>query len=415
MVRGSKRLISIIIFLMLVFSGCGVLTSSKSIPKHSLSTANIVAQPQPRQAAVKAAQQSNPTRTTNNRFSNEQPRYQRSFAETASIIWQFLFTNPMDNVPDRPIPVNTLSITDLQQLNDEQVHIIRFGHSTMLLKIFGQYWITDPMFSERASPFQSIGPKRFHAPPLAWSEILDHLPLRGVVISHNHYDHLDEASIRQFAASDIPIYLPTGVADLVISWGVQPNRVFEFNWWDQMTVGDITLTATPSQHFSGRTLRDENKTLWLSWVIEHPDARVFFSGDGGYFSGFEKIGEVFEQFDITMMEAGAYNRHWPDMHLFPEQTIQAHQDLNGRWLIPIHNATFDLSMHPWQDPMEKISDLAEQQQVDALFPLIGQVLSFNRQTDGLTLKQSQTSELTAWWQKIASNSTLRTAIMMNEQ
>ena len=336
---------------------------------------------------------------TGDRYQNQTPRYQRTFTETASIVWQFLFANPADNSPSQAIPVKPVSIQQLQALAEDQVHLIRMGHSTNLLKIYGQYWITDPMFSERASPFQSLGPKRFHRPPIAWSELLDGIELAGVIISHNHYDHLDENSIRQLSGREIPILLPMGVAKTVQSWGVASSQTIEFNWWDQLTVAGVTLTATPSQHFSGRRFDDENKTLWLSWVIEHPDATIFFSGDGGYFPGFKQIGDFFESIDIALMEAGAYNRHWPDMHLFPEQTVAAHQDLNGQWLVPIHNTTFDLSMHPWQDPMEKIADLAQQQNVEALFPKVGQVLSFRPDQTGLQLELPRT-KLLAWWKQV---------------
>lgn len=339
---------------------------------------------------------------TDGRYQNQVPRYERSFTETASIMWKFLFSNPADNSPTKTIPVNPITPQQLAQLSNDQVHVIRMGHSTTLLKIYGQYWITDPMFSLRASPFKSVGPARFHPTPIIWSALLDGIDLAGVIISHNHYDHLDETSIRQLADRNIPILLPMGVAKTVQSWGVAAEQTIEFNWWDQVTIAGITLTATPSQHFSGRRFSDENKTLWLSWVIKHPQATVFFSGDGGYFSGFKQIGEVFQSIDITLMEAGAYNRHWPDMHLFPEQTVAAHQDLNGQWLVPIHNTTFDLSMHPWQDPMEKIADIAEQRNINALFPQIGQILSFTPNQSGLQLEAPR-PKLFAWWEKVMAS------------
>lgn len=343
-----------------------------------------------------------PAEIKNGRYLNEVPRHQLSLWEKLSIVWKFGFENPEDNIPKDSINTAALSINSLQTLSNDKLHVIRLGHSTVLMKIFGQYWITDPMFSQRASPFKTLGPKRFHPPILDWADIINNIPLSGVIISHNHYDHLDEASIQALINVPTPIYVPLGLSSLIQSWGISPNRISEFNWWQTLQAGAIEITATPSQHFSGRTFSDENKTLWASWVIQHEHATVFFSGDGGYFSGFSKIGNYFDNIDISLMEAGAYNPQWFDMHLFPEQTVQAHKDLDAQWLIPVHNSTFDLSMHPWNEPLEMIKNIAEAEGIDALIPKLGQVISFSKlekpTIDGkrLSLDNKETLQ-TSWW------------------
>ncbi len=178
----------------------------------------------------------------------------------------------------------------------------------------GKFWLTDPVYAERASPLQLIGPKHFHAPPMGLADLP---PIAGVVLSHDHYDHLDRAAILQPAA-----------------------KVQQLDWWQGTTVGGMRLVATPAQHYSGRSLSDGSSTLWASWVLMTADTRVFFSGDTGYFDGFKKIGERFGPFDLTMIQSGAYGDEWPDVHMQPEESLQAHIDVQGRHLMPIHSGTF---------------------------------------------------------------------------
>ena len=222
----------------------------------------------------------------------------------------------------------------------------------MLLRLRGGWWLTDPVFSERASPVQFPGPKRFHAPPISLAELP---PLRGVILSHDHYDHLDHRAIKALASKTEVFLSPLGVGDRLAAWGVSADRIRQFDWWQDVEIDGLRLTATPAQHFSGRSLADSNRTLWSSWVIEDDELRVFFSGDSGYFDGFAEIGRRFGPFDLTLMETGAYDPQWPYVHMQPTETVQAHQDLRGRWLLPIHNGTFDLAMHAWDDPFQQVA------------------------------------------------------------
>jgi L-ascorbate metabolism protein UlaG (beta-lactamase superfamily) len=249
----------------------------------------------------------------------------------------------------------------------------------------GEFWITDPVFAERASPFQWAGPKRFHAPPIALEELP---PLKGVILSHNHYDHLDRATVLALAATTEHFLTPLGVGDTLIAWGVPAHKVQQLDWWQTTQVDGLRFAATPAQHFSGRGVRDTNATLWASWVVIDDDLRVFFSGDTGYFDGFKAIGERYGPFDVTFMETGAYDPQWPHVHMQPEQSLQAHLDVQGRVMMPIHNGTFDLAMHPWFEPFERITALAAQHGVSLATPVIG---------ERLDLQQPQAGQ--PWWKQ----------------
>ena len=193
-----------------------------------------------------------------------------------------------------------------------------------------------------------------------------------MLLSHDHYDHLDKAAIQALAGKVEVFLTPLGVGDRMIEWGVPKDKIRQFDWWQGTEVAGVRLTFTPAQHFSGRGLRDGNRTLWGSWVIDDGERRVFFSGDSGYFDGFAEIGRRFGPFDLTLMETGAYNVQWPYVHMLPEETVRAHQDLRGRWLLPIHNGTFDLSMHPWFDPFERVLALGDERGIGIATPIMGE-------------------------------------------
>ena len=328
-----------------------------------------------------AARPAMASRLVNGTFENLAPVHGLSFADGLKGMWHFLMDKSAESVPDIAIPLQPLTRDELLVAADNTLW--RLGHSTVLIKLAGKFWITDPVFTERASPFSFAGPKRFHQPPIASADLP---PLEAVILSHDHYDHLDKATVLALAAHTRWFLTPLGVGDRLQAWGIPAAKIRQLDWWQSTQLDAVTFTATPAQHFSGRSLSDRNRTLWASWVIAAPQAKLFFSGDSGYFDGFKAIGEHFGPFDLTLIENGAYDQAWAGVHMQPEQSLQAHRDLGGKWLVPIHNGTFDLALHAWREPLERISALAEAQQVNISTPRFGEPVDI-----------MQPQSRAAWW------------------
>lgn len=300
-------------------------------------------------------------------FRNPVAPKQPGWREIPSLWWRFFFDKPKDTLPTKPVPVHAITQAELASAGEGALY--RLGHSTVLIKLDGTWWLTDPVFSERASPVQWAGPKRFHAPAIALQDLP---PIEGVILSHDHYDHLDKPAIRALAPKVKHFYTPLGVGDLLARWGVPAQKITQLDWWQAVQVGNVMLTATPAQHFSGRAPMQSNPTLWASWAIATPEFRVFFSGDTGYFAGFREIGQRLGPFDLTLMECGAYDAQWEGVHMLPSQSVQAHRDLRGRWMLPIHNSTFDLAFHAWTAPLNAVTAEAQKQGVSITTPMMGQ-------------------------------------------
>ncbi|TGD81153.1 MBL fold metallo-hydrolase [Hymenobacter wooponensis] len=254
-----------------------------------------------------------------------------------------------------PVPTDALRVT-------------WFGHSSTLIEIDGLRFLTDPVWRLRASPV-ALGPKRFFAPPLALTELP---PLDGVVLSHDHYDHLDKDAIRELARTGVAFFCPLGVGGHLRRWGVAAAQITELDWWQEVRVGHShTLAATPARHFTGRGLTRDN-TLWASWCILGPKHRAFFGGDSGPFeAGFSEIGEVYGPFDLVMLEVGAYDEQWANIHMGPTHALAAHQALGGGALLPLHWATFNLAFHSWHEPADRLVAEARPD-VTLLLPAPGQ-------------------------------------------
>ncbi|MCK4827536.1 MBL fold metallo-hydrolase [bacterium] len=282
---------------------------------------------------------------------------------------EILFGNRVDLIPGQTLPIQKITGRDFYKNSDESIRFSRLGHSTILLQIGNKVWLTDPIFSERASPY--IGPKRFHPAPIVVEELP---PIEGVLISHNHYDHLDHDSIVKLKNRVKHFYVPLGLGQILVSWGVQSDKVTELDWWESKQIGNVELVSTPAQHFSGRGLFDTDETLWTSWVIRTSQHSVYFSGDTGYFEGFREIGEKYGPFELTFLECGGYHDSWRSMHMMPEDNLKAFKDLKGKTLVPIHNGTFDIAFHPWHDPMEKIMSLTLKEKIQTVIPLMGQII-----------------------------------------
>ncbi|WP_328535663.1 MBL fold metallo-hydrolase [Streptomyces sp. NBC_00344] len=295
--------------------------------------------------------------------------------------------------PGGTVPVHATTIADLAEPPVSGLRLTWMGHSSVLAEIDGQRVLFDPVWGDRCSPFSFAGPKRLHPAPVP-------LPSLGsvdvVVISHDHYDHLDLPSIRALAGTDTVFAVPLGVGAHLERWGVSPDRLRELDWNETAKVGGLSLTATPARHFCGRGLRNQQHTLWASWAVAGPEHRIYHSGDTGYFPGFSDIGAEHGPFDATMIQIGAYSDYWPDIHMTPEEGVRTHLDLQGGRphgvLLPIHWGTFNLAFHPWEEPAERTLFAAHGAGVSAAVPRPGE-----------PFEPAAGHVVTPWWRKVAAS------------
>ena len=262
------------------------------------------------------------------------------------------------------------------------------GHSTVLIEIDGLRVLTDPVWGPRASPSRFAGPKRFQPVPIPLSEMP---PLDLVVVSHDHYDHLDYPTIRDLAKRDVPFVTSLGVGAHLEAWGVQPKRITELDWWESHDVPNtgLTVTAAPSQHFSGRGLHDRNATLWSSLVIRSHRHAVFFSGDTGLTTEYQSIRERLGPFDLVMLEVGAFHPAWGDIHLGPTNALKALALLGGGPFLPIHWGTFSLAMHAWDQPAETLLELGPKAGAQLVMPRLGE-----------PVEPSHAERVEPWWRVV---------------
>ncbi len=264
------------------------------------------------------------------------------------------------------------------------------GHSTVLIEIAGRRILTDPVWTGRASPARRLGPKRFQPPVVPLKRLPD---LDLILLSHDHYDHLDYDTIRTLAGTSVPFIAPLGVGAHLEAWGVAGDRITELDWWERCRPfdGDLVVTSTPAQHFSGRSPTTGNHTLWSSWVLQSDVRTVYFGGDSGLMSGFSEIGDRFPGLDLVMLEVGAFHPAWADIHLGPLNALRALDALGGGPLLPIHWGVFDLSTHRWDQPIEMLWQRAENAGVRVLTPHLGETVEPELFRDGSD----------GWWRDIA--------------
>lgn len=256
------------------------------------------------------------------------------------------------------------------------VKICWLGHSSLLIEIEGKVILTDPVFSQRVSPFSFIGTKAF---PYSENYDWENLPkIDLVLLSHDHYDHLDYQTIRSLKDENLPFVTALGVGAHLERWGIAPERITELDWWESWQFTEtIRLTATPARHFSGRGLTNRFSTLWASWVIAGSENRVFFGADSGYYPGFKTIGDKYGPFDLALLECGQYSQYWPYIHMLPEEVIQAANDLGAQSLLPIHWGKYKLSIHPWTEPVERLLNATGDGNITIGTPQVGEVFDLD--------------------------------------
>jgi L-ascorbate metabolism protein UlaG (beta-lactamase superfamily) len=299
------------------------------------------------------------------RFENPEPLHNDMW-----LAFKDLFVASDDRTPRDPVPTEAIEPGRFDTPPASGLRVTWLGHSTVLVELDGRRVLVDPVWGERASPFSWVGPRRFYAPLLP----LEQVPaVDAVVISHDHFDHLDVSTIEAIKHWPTTFVVPLGVGAHLESWGVPEQRIIELDWWEETRVGDLAIVATPARHASGRMpFTGQNQTLWSGFALVGPAHRVYYSGDTGFFPGLSDIGARLGPFDLAMIESGAYGRAWPDWHLGPEQAVQASQLVNARVLLPVHWGLFNLAFHGWTEPAERVLVAAARQGVTVTLPKPGQ-------------------------------------------
>lgn len=309
------------------------------------------------------------SRKKRGKYLNPIPTDEVGFGKMIPILAEYM-ANKAENTPRQPLGPFKTDLSVYAKPPGNGLRVTWIGHSSLLIEIDGKRILTDPVWSERASFSSSFGPRRFFEPPLALSD----LPLLdAVIISHDHYDHLDKNTIKLFKGTGVPFYCSKGVRRYLQKWGIDINFITQMDWGDSVMIGkqignNCVLTATPARHFSGRGIIGRNETLWSSFVIRGAKHNIFYGADSGWFPGFADIGDTFGPFDLTMLEIGAYGKYWPDIHMGPDKACDAHAALKGKVMMPIHWGTFNLAPHAWYEPVERLTALAAEKSIQLFLP-----------------------------------------------
>lgn len=300
---------------------------------------------------------------------------------------KFLFGNDKGGKPEKGLPVLKPSLEEFLSPS-EDIKVIWFGHSTFMLNLKGKIILIDPILSNYASPLFFIM-RRFQESPLT----LEELPkIDYILISHDHYDHLDMPTVRYFKDKETKFIVPLGVGAHISGWGVDKTRIVELDWWQSVAFDDLKLIATPAQHFSGRSYNDRNATLWAGWIVKNDKHSIFFSGDSGYDTHFKAAGEKYGPFDIAFLDNGQYNKQWEEVHLLPEQVVDAYYDLKAKALFPVHWGVFKLARHPWYEPIQKAYQFSVEKNFPIIAPKIGEVVVVNN-----------LYKVKPWWEELIVN------------
>lgn len=273
---------------------------------------------------------------------------------------------PKDSVPPGPLPFIKM---DLHSLKSDKPVIIWFGHSSYFIRIEGKNILVDPVFSGNASPF-TFAVKSFKGSDVFQSGDMPEIDV--MIITHDHYDHLDYKTFAELKNKVKLICTPLGVGSHLAYWGFDPSRIIEFDWWNIHHIhANMQIIATPARHFSGR-LFARGKTLWSAFILQTREYKLFLGGDGGYDHHFKSIGAQYGPFDLAILEAGQYNTSWPQIHMMPEETVQAAIDLKTKVLLPVHWGKFALAFHSWNEPIKRLTEKAKTVGLEVTTPRIGE-------------------------------------------
>lgn len=325
----------------------------------------------------------------NGHFDNVVPQA----ARTSAMTWDYAKRQFMGSEVRRPaaaIPVVAMDRARAAQMPAAGLRAIWFGHASVYLEFDGLRLMVDPILSDYASPIAGMGPKRFHPPPLA----LDAMPkIDAVMISHDHYDHLDMPTIKRFAANGTRFFVPLGIGAHLDRWGVPAAQITELDWWQSADIGGLKITSTPVRHYSGRGLRDGNATLWSSWAIVGATRRVYFSGNSGFGDHFKTVGDRHGPFDLSLIKVGAYGPHrpWIDIHMDPEDAVKAHVALRAQRMLPVHWGTFNLGFHAWDEPIKRTVAAARAANVELVTPRVGEIVDVGTPFASM-----------AWWELVVA-------------
>ncbi|MFH2011990.1 MAG: MBL fold metallo-hydrolase [Pseudomonadota bacterium] len=318
--------------------------------------------------------QSSP-QSNNGKFVNPNGVSSKLFSqETWEVAKDYIFNKRIDPKPLVKLLVHRLHPEQWKNHHAEQFSFSWLGHSSILISMENQIILVDPVLEERASPFSWVGPKRFHQSPVTAEELPE---INVILITHDHYDHLEKSTVIKVNEKVERFIVPLGIGALLEDWGINSAKITELDWWETYSSGSLKYYSTPAVHYASRGLFDVNKRLWCSWAIVGKNKRVFISGDSGYFEGFKDIGKRLGPFDVTFLKIGAYNDKgtWRALHMTPEEAGQQHLDLRGQLLVPLHWATFDLALHPWYKPIERLVTFSKQKSVYLLKPEIGEKIN----------------------------------------
>lgn len=286
-----------------------------------------------------------------------------------------LYSQGQVRTPPFPLPVIEVTPRSLEAAPSGNLKAIWFGHASVLIEIEGVRIMADPVLSEAVSPVPAVyGPKRFHEPPIALQQ-LSHID--AVVISHDHYDHLDMKTVQRLAPQGTHFYVGLGVGAHLERWGVPAAQIHEMDWWETTELKGVRIACTPARHYSGRR-RMDNSTLWASWMIRGANRSVYVSGDTGYAGHFGEIRQRFGDVDLTVMKVGAYGDTWLDIHMDPEAAVQSHLDLGGKIMLPVHWGTFNLSYHAWDEPIYRTLKAAKDKGAQVITPRVGETFEFGQ-------------------------------------